>query len=331
MTTEELEERLRTDGLVHRGPASLTPFGGGVSSDVWLVEQDGHRSFVVKRSVEKLRVKDDWRADPGRLKFEYRYLEAVGTIVPDAVPRLLSQSETAPYIAMEYLGDGFENWKTRMLHGAVHPADARKAGEILGAIHAATRDNESIRERFDTLPLFRQLRLDPYLMTTATRHPAVAEAIEEEAGRLASSRICLVHGDYSPKNMLVSEQRFVVLDCETAWCGDPAFDLAFLLNHLHLKALYHAPRNVGLGDAIDTARTAYFARAVNDSNLDRRTARLLLMLLLARVDGKSPVEYLDAPRQETVRAFVLQRLNDWNGTLSDLTAQWLAVVFAAEH
>ena len=67
------------------------------------------------------------------------------------------------------------------------------------------------------------------------------EVLRAEAERLVTCRSVLVHGDFSPKNLLVSGDRLVIIDCEVAWYGDPAFDLAFLLNHLCLKALYHAP------------------------------------------------------------------------------------------
>jgi len=315
-------EQIRCDGLVGSGNVTMVPFGGGVSSDVWLVEEEGSEPFVVKRSVAKLRVKAEWFADPARLLYEYRYLEIAAKIAPGAVPKLLSKDPHAPFVAMEYLGAGFENWKARLLAGDIRIEDARRAGETLGLIHRATRNDPEVASQFDTLPFFRQLRIEPYLLATAEKHPALAGAIEAEAARLATMRECLVHGDYSPKNMLVSDGRFAVLDCETAWFGDPAFDLAFVLNHLHLKALLHSPKLTDLSSLIEVLSASYFQITGADKARDRRTARLVLMLLLARVDGKSPAEYLDPARQDRLRSFVGPRLNDWDGTLADLSAQW---------
>src|SRR5205823_1327535 len=153
----------------------------------------------------------------------------------------------------------------------------------------------------DTTESFHQLRTSPYLLRTAQRHPALAPLFEEEALRLESTRECLVHGDFSPKNILLSPDRLLILDSEAAWYGDPAFDIAFFLNHLCLKALYHAPRDTGLRALFDAAVDAYFVTE-GSATIDRRSARLLLMLLLARIDGKSPVEYIqDDKKKDLVR------------------------------
>ena len=214
MNSEEIAilKKLRADGLVKSMDARMTAFGGGVSSDVWRVD-DGTETFVVKRPVAKLRVAADWYADPARLVYEYRYLETVARLVPGVVPRVLNPDISGGYIAMEFLGEGFTNWKQDMLDGHAETLVAQRAATALAMIHQATRNDAAIRSRFDSLPFFSQLRIDAYLRATAQKHPGLASQIEEEAQRLARSSECLVHGDYSPKNMLVSKDRFVVLDC----------------------------------------------------------------------------------------------------------------------
>lgn len=304
----DLMDFLQRSGLVSSSEPGFVPLTGGVSSDVWLVT-DGGRRFVVKRSVPKLRVKAEWFSDPARLRYEFLYLQTVAGIVPDAVPALFTKEPDSRFLAMEFLGDGFENWKSRLLGGIVEPEQAACAGKILGTVHAATAHDPAVKARFDTMEFFTQLRIDAYLRATAEKQaPPVAEKIRAEADRLASHHESLVHGDFSPKNMMVGEKRFVVLDCETACFGDPAFDLGFVLNHLLLKALYHSQRSAStvaaLAGAADSLHAAY--SAANSSaaeSVEVRTARLLPMLLLARVDGKSPVEYLEAPQQEHVRKF----------------------------
>lgn len=324
-------QNLRAEGLVQSDDARMTAFGGGVSSDVWRVD-DGGKSFVVKRSVAKLRVAADWYADPARLIYEFRYLETVSRLVPGVVPQVLNSDISGGYIAMEFLGEGYTNWKQDMLDGSADPVVAERAATALAKIHNTTRNDATIRSQFDSLPFFTQLRIDAYLRATALKHPNLADQIEEEALRLTRSSECLVHGDYSPKNMLVSKDRFVVLDCETAWFGDPAFDLAFLLNHLHLKALHHAPTDIGMAALVQTAIDSYFAtsdlKAADDMNL--RTARLLLMLMLARVDGKSPVEYLNnqPDKQNHIREFVTHRLGKIL-SLQDISQAWFGSVEAS--
>jgi len=304
----DLLDFLLQTGLVSSSEPKFIPLTGGVSSDVWLVK-DGDRRFVVKRSVPKLRVKAEWFSDPARLRYEFLHLQTVAGIVPDAVPALLTKEPDSPFLAMEFLGEGFENWKSRLLSGIVEPEQAACAGKILGKIHAATAHDAAVKARFDTMEFFTQLRIDAYLRATAEKQPLpVAERILAEADRLTSHCASLVHGDFGPKNMMVGKSRFVVLDCETACFGDPAFDLGFVLNHLLLKALYHSKRSTStvaaLAESTGFLRGAY--AAVNPSSaesIEVRTARLLPMLLLARVDGKSPVEYLEASQQEHIRNF----------------------------
>lgn len=328
----DLAAWLATSGLV-RDPtrAVVHPIIGGVSSDVWRIDEGGH-CFVVKRSVSKLRVRADWFSNPARLRYEFLYLRTVAEIFPGAVPQLLSTQADAPFIAMEFLGPEYKNWKALLLEGVIHPDDARRAGEILGRVHAVTRNSPEIRARFETMEYFTELRIDAYLRTTASRQEsAVAEAICCEADRLALHRECLVHGDYSPKNMLTGLDRFVVLDCETACFGDPAFDVAFLLNHLLLKALFRTSKPgeaaalEELQKSIAQFREAYQVSFGPGSDaVEARVARLLPMLLLARVDGKSPVEYLLPPQQNHVRQFAPRYIRTPPGALDLLIADWFS-------
>ncbi len=320
---------MRSLGIIQSNSPGIQALTGGVSSDVWLIE-DGSRKFVVKRSVPKLRVKADWFSDPARLRYEALYIQTVAGIVPEAVPKLFTTNPDSPFLAMEFLGGGFCNWKELMLGGDVRPAHAAQAGDILGRIHAATTNDASVASRFDTMEFFTQLRVDAYLRATAAKQiPQVAEEIRKEADRLTTHRECLVHGDFSPKNMLVSPDRFVVLDCETACFGDPAFDLAFLLNHLLLKALYHStskPEVVAdLMGSVASLRSAYaVAHPAQAQTVETRTARLLPMLLLARVDGKSPVEYLNPLQQEKIRGFAPGIILHPASGLGDLIERWFS-------
>jgi len=301
-------DQLRRDHLVSGHSVLVTPLGGGVSSDVFLIE-DGGKRFVVKQALPQLKVKDDWQADTSRNRVEYEFLRYLSRIVPDAAPAVFAAG--SDYFAMEYLGSEYRNWKELLSSGDCQPEHAIRAARILGTLHRVSFGDPELARRFDTTPNFHQLRTDPYLLTTGRRHPALQERFDQEAVRLESTRECLVHGDYSPKNMLIGNGRTVLLDCEVAWYGDPAFDLAFWLNHLLLKALYHAPHDPGLKGMIGAFTAAYYdeRRMERDGALDSRTATLLLMLLLARIDGKSPVEYLTSAKQDFVRNFVAARLS----------------------
>ena len=326
-----LVARLRREGLLREDePVEIAELPGGISSELHLVRQRG-RSLVVKRALEKLRALDDWHSDPARNRYEQRYLRYVAGFLPGAVPRVLFGGEDDGYFGMEYLGDGFASWKTTLLAGEFAPATANAVMALLGRIHAESRGRREIAREFDTTAIFRQLRTDPYLRTTGGRHPALRALLEAEALRLEGVRECLVHGDFSPKNILVGPGRTVVLDCEVAWYGDPSFDIAFLLNHICLKALLHAPADPGFAPLFASAVAGYFGAAgmsaAAAADLDRRSARLLPMLMLARVDGKSPAEYLcDERKKQLVREWAAEILPRFNGTLAELSALWGARV-----
>ncbi|MEM7010728.1 MAG: phosphotransferase [Verrucomicrobiota bacterium] len=315
MAEVEFRQQLLEDGVIS-SKATLTPLVGGVSSDIFRVD-DGDRVFVVKRALAQLKVADEWHADLSRNQFEVAYLNVVGEILPDVVPKVLSHNPDRGYFTMEHLGDGFRNWKTMLLTGECNPEHARRAGQVLGIIHRETSDRDDLREQFDTTDNFHDLRLEPYLLKTAERHPSVDPQLQAEANRIRNTRQCLVHGDYSPKNLLFGEDRFVLLDCEVAWFGDPAFDVAFLLNHLMIKALHVSDECLNL---VREAWTAYRAQVENE--VGAALPNLLPALMLARIDGKSPVEYLAAEEQVVIRQFATSLLKSPARDLDDLFRHW---------
>jgi aminoglycoside phosphotransferase (APT) family kinase protein len=323
-------ELLKREGILpHDAMATCAPLGGGVSCDVYLVEANG-AGYVVKRALSQLKVADEWLADPERNHYEHRYLSVASEIEPQAFPKVLHTCDDEGWFCMEYLGVGWENWKTQMLGGLAQPQLARSAGATLARVHTATQARPSLREEFDTTDNFWQLRLDPYLLATGRKHPALQATFIQEAERLSQTRECLVHGDYSPKNMLVRDGEICVLDCEVAWFGDPAFDVAFLLNHLCLKALYRSGSNLspdGFASMIAAFRRAYSDGMPEFQVVEHRVARLLPMLMLARVDGKSPVEYFlgRSDKQSFIRSFSTAAIAQHApAPLDEIVATWFS-------
>jgi aminoglycoside phosphotransferase (APT) family kinase protein len=315
---------LRKDGVVSRN-AVARPLAGGISSDVFLIE-DGEKHFVVKQALPCLKVKDHWPADTSRNRVEYEFLRYLGSVQPEAAPKVFAVGKD--YFVMEYLGPEYENWKALLLRGDIQQRHAMKAAAILGTLHRTSFGNAELRSLFDTTANFHQLRTDPYLLTTGHRHPDLRDIFEQEALRLEQTRECLVHGDFSPKNMLIGNARMVLLDCEVAWYGEPAFDVAFLVNHLLLKSLFHCPRNTELQQTIEVFLARYYEdralRPAQKTDLDSRTARLLLMLLLARMDGKSPVEYLADGKRDFVRNFVRSELPSSRFEMHKVISNWFS-------
>ncbi|WP_096087548.1 phosphotransferase family protein [Agaribacterium haliotis] len=309
MIETSIHNTLLAQGVVQPGKLKVTPLSGGVSCEILLLEQN-NKSVVLKRALGKLKVKDDWYADVARNKVEQQYLQYVHAFLPGVVPQIYYSNDDLHFFVMELLGGELENWKTRLLAACYDKNYAHAAGEVLGKIHRHSLGDRDAQAMFSTLENFRQLRIEPYLLKTAERNPDLAEFITGQARRIESNERCLVHGDYSPKNILVSPKRLVVLDCEVAWYGDPVFDVAFFLNHFLLKAARKPEDKHELIELASTAWSAYVseAGAVVDESFEKHLCALLPILMLARVDGKSPVEYLSMRAQVTVKSFVYELL-----------------------
>jgi aminoglycoside phosphotransferase (APT) family kinase protein len=300
---------------------------GGVSSDIYRVKTP-LATFCVKRALPKLKVAADWRAPVGRNRHEVEWMRTAGAIVPGAVPRILAEDPEAGAFAMEWLPpERYPVWKEQLRLGVLDPGTAAAVGDVLGRIHAATADRPEVTRRFRTDEVFHAIRLEPYLIATGRAHPDRAARLEALAATTAATKRVLVHGDFSPKNLLVGPELPVILDAECAWFGDPAFDLAFVLNHLLLKGVWKPQWRGGYLHLYATLVDAYRRHVAWETweALDARTAALLPGLLLGRVDGKSPAEYLtgDDDRAQ-VREFARARLAEPSRSLAAIAADWEA-------
>jgi aminoglycoside phosphotransferase (APT) family kinase protein len=296
---------------------------GGVSSGIYRVDLRSG-SYCVKQALPKLKVAKDWHVPVERVFAEIAYLRVVQEIVPGHVPRVLGEDEATKSFVMPLLGAEYRNWKAELLEGRVEPEVARAMGDITGRIHAATADDAVLARRFATDANFHALRLEPYLAETAREHPALAERLLGLVARTAATKRVLVHGDVSPKNILVGPDGPVLLDAECAWFGDPAFDAAFCLNHFLLKAAHLPDRLARVMDCYRAFADAYFvhARWEPRAALEARVATLLPGLTLARVDGKSPVEYLREPQREAVRRAAIALLQEPSPSLESIAVRW---------
>ncbi|MCW9038872.1 MAG: phosphotransferase, partial [Rhodospirillales bacterium] len=297
-----------------------TPLAGGVSSDIWRVDA-GDNAYCVKCALPKLKVDADWRAPIERNGYEVAWMEVARGLAPGSAPPVLHHDPEEGLFVMPFFDPAqYRLWKDELREGRAEPDFAATVGRSLSAIHNGTADDDFVMERFQTNEIFHAIRLEPYLEATARSHPDLAEELAELVRVTASTKRVLVHGDVSPKNIMVGPDGPVFLDAECAWYGDPAFDLAFCLNHLLLKCLMNpdaAPRFLACYNAM---AKAYMddVRWEPRSAIESRTAHLLPGLLLARVDGKSPVEYLeDAKDKSGVRRvarsllfFPVERLAD---------------------
>jgi len=294
---------------------------GGVSSDIWRVDLPSG-PICVKRALAKLRVAADWHAPVERNVFEARWMRHAEGFSP----RVIGQDEAGGALAMEFLSPkDHPLWKDQ-LHAGVADADfAARVAKALVTIHARTAADPAVAPEFPTDAIFYDIRLEPYLVATARAHPDLANRLLALVTATQANKKALVHGDVSPKNILCGPSGPIFLDAECAWWGDPAFDLAFCLNHLLLKCLWTPRARNGFLRCFVALAVAYL-HGVNweaPDALERRAAALLPGLLLARVDGKSPVEYItEETQKDQVRRVARTLLADPPERLSEISEAW---------
>ena len=317
---ESAADYLRDSERVPEGAeVRVRELAGGVSNIVLRVDVPGQPPFVIKQCRERLRVAMEWHARLDRIWTESATLGVLRSILPGGtVPHVLFEDRPNYLFAMTCAPDDAVTWKTHLMAGQFDPDIAARLGTILGTIHAQARKHPALRGTLADTSLFEELRVDPYYRTTARRHPDLAPCIEDliaEMDRPDDERT-LVLGDFSPKNILVHAGGLILLDFECAHAGDPAFDLGFFLSHLLLKAV-----RTSSNDLVDYDRFLALTESFWQSYVDRRVLasgagaelirranRHTAACCLARVDGKSPVEYLDAPCQALARSFAREAL-----------------------
>ena len=283
-------------------PQSIEELGGGVSNTVLLVRMPDRR-LVLKQSLARLRVEQDWFSDPARIFRESKALRALAPHLPSSsLPEVLFEDHENCCFAMSAAPPGAETWKAQLMRGEIRPEIAARIGGMLGNMISATWRDPAWDRLFGDQTVFDELRLDPYYRSTARVHPDLASQFANLMSESAARRVSLVHGDWSPKNFLVSAGGLMAIDFEVIHFGDPAFDVAFLWNHLVLKSVTKP-----------ACRAAYRTAALQfweslaaglPSGCDWLHAAALThlgALMLARVDGKSPVEYLCSDARARVR------------------------------
>lgn len=291
---------------------------GGVSSDIWRVDTP-RATYCAKRALPRLNVAALWEVSTRRNAEEVRWLRTVRAWIGDQAAQVVAADEDEGIAVLAWYDPArWRNWKAELLRGRIDVAVARRLGDLVGMIARRAAAEPGLADRFDNGDLFDALRIDPFFRCLRPDTPRLQTLIAQ----LQNDRATLVHGDFSPKNILVDEAGEVrILDAECATWGTPGFDPGYLLAHLLLKLTHTG--NPALRDAAIAFWTAYRRSAGGClMDLDQRTYLPLAGMLLARVDGKSPVEYLTAPQRDRVRQQAMALLRQQMVPIDILLQRW---------
>jgi tRNA A-37 threonylcarbamoyl transferase component Bud32 len=315
-----LEAYLRATGRIYpREPVKIAVLMGGVSNRTVLVERPSGEAWVLKQALPKLRVAVDWFSDPRRIEREALGIRWLGQLVhAGQITPLIFEDPEHHLLAMEAVPRTHQNWKDLLMSGRGELPQLWAFALLLAKIHeGGWRRREELAAIFDDREFFRSLRLEPYYEYSAAQVPEASPFISALIETTWSRRLTLVHGDYSPKNVLAHGPDIVLLDHEVIHFGDPAFDIGFAMTHL-LSKHHHFPewrRQFRFyADQFWEMYLNWFREGRSSPSwleeLSPHVVRHTLGCLLARVAGRSPLEYLTPAERQRQRDVVLMLMQD---------------------
>lgn len=334
---DALRNYLKTNGYIDRNESpNFYILAGGVSNRTVLVERASGEAWVIKQALTHLRTQTEWFSSPERIHREALGIRWLATLTPPGtIPALVFEDRANNILAMRAVPPPLENWKPRLLAGNIKPDHVRQFGELLGMIHCISYNRRDELELiFRDRSFFESLRLDPYYRVTAQQVPAAAPFLNALIDETGCNVLCLVHGDYSPKNILIHHGQIVLLDHEVIHWGDPAFDVGFALTHLLSKAHHVSPHRLEFRWAAHLFWQCY-RHTLGDvpwrGDLEARSVRQTLACLLARVDGRSPLEYLVETERVTQRRVVVNLIQAVPETIPALIDHFLDALDHVSH
>tara|TARA_Y100000590_G_scaffold464365_1_gene633623 strand:+ start:942 stop:1976 length:1035 start_codon:yes stop_codon:yes gene_type:complete len=305
LSIDNATDYCKAQGLVApKETLRITELTGSSVSNCVLLVTTSSKQFVLKQPYKQLLVSQEWFIDRNRIWREVDWMRVLSPKLGEAIPRIVFVDKDNFICGMTYIGPNTNTWKELLFSGQVNPKDARNAGELLGTIHKMTSSNPGLSARFPNDHIFIQGRVSPYFDPLEETRPELSSALATIRHRLTNNQIALVHGDFSPKNILVSTRSITVIDAEICHFGDPAFDTGFLISHILLKYIHRSDLRPKLVRIAQIFWNTYLTTFDNNLPYDqeRATCHIIGALLAARIDGKSPAEYIiSSPEKEVAR------------------------------
>ena len=311
---EALVAYLRETGRIQSDERpSVHVLAGGVSNRTVIVERETGEAWVLKQALEKLRVATDWFSSPERIHREAEGLRWLNQVAPEgSTVEFIFEDHVHHILAMQAVVQPHQNWKSMLLAGEVRLEHVEQFGTLLGALERRALERRAeVEHAFKDRSFFESLRLEPYYAYTAGVMPEAAGFLHALIEETRANRVTLVHGDYSPKNVLVYRDHLILLDHEVIHFGDPAFDLGFSMTHLLSKAHHLTAHRAAFLKAARHYWNAYANAAgkISTPELEARAVLNTLGCLLARVAGRSLLEYLDQIERSRQRRIVLDLIS----------------------
>ena len=325
ITAENVIEYLREQGQLEPDEqAEAEALAWGVSNIVIRIDRAADADFVIKQSRKQLRTQAEWFSQLERIWRELEVMQELDQLLPaGVVPRVLFEDRDNYLFAMEAVAADHRVWKAELLDGRIDQTVPHELGSFLSAIHRKSFLQDRYQQQWGDWEIFDQLRIDPFYRFIVHSHPEIKEWVAELIEEMSAHRLCLVLADFSPKNILITDDQIHLVDFETAHFGDPAFDLGFFLSHLLLKSIHFEAEGTRCIELAETFWESYLSTEVvaplepgpesakmEEPQIGERTIKHLAACMLARVDGKSTVDYLSSSQQDQVRSFALSLILD---------------------
>jgi len=324
MDKELLDETTVVAYLTNRGiingPAEVEELTGGVSNVV-LAVKSGDKDLVLKQALPQLKVAAVWKADQRRAIVEANGMKLLHSLTPESVPELIDFDAQDFTLTMERLPRTCTVWKSDLLNGVIKPSIGADLGNILATWHNFGAQSKDSRDAYMEDSLFDQLRVTPFYRAVAKVNPPLDARIQELITEISTAKITLVHGDFSPKNIMITDaNKPIVLDFEVMHTGNPVFDLGFISAHLlckYLRTEDESHRKPFRETAISFINA--YAQACN-LEVAKSLPHHVAVIALARVEGISPVNYLDEAGKTRVQSVTKAALANPDMTFEGLFA-----------